>query len=132
MSDIYINLVIIGIIIALFLAYVLISQFFSNYTDYRDKVNDDLKKTTRYINSTTKTLDNNIKTTTTNMDKLDIDLRSKIRSINNDLTTNMSDLTSARSNITTLSGLNVAPEANCFTLSLIISIPFSSLQFKYK
>lgn len=103
MSDIYINLVIIGIIIALFLAYVLISQFFSNYTDYRDKVNDDLKKTTRYINSTTKTLDNNIKTTTTNMDKLDIDLRSKIKSINNDLTTNMSDLTSARSNITTLS-----------------------------
>jgi len=116
MNDIYINLIIIGIIIVLFLAYILISQFYSNYTDNKDKVNNNLKKTTSYINTTTATLNNSIKTNTTNIDKLDNDLRSKIKSVSNDLTTTMSDLNSARSNITTLSTNSSIDTANLSNL----------------
>lgn len=99
MNELYINLVIIGIIIVLFLAYILIGHFYNNYTNYKSNVNNNLIKTKDYINSTTTTLNTNIQNNKDNLDKTEINLNNKINSVSSDLNNSKNDITKINSNI---------------------------------
>lgn len=60
MNELFYALIMIIIIIVLILAFVLISYFYNNYTENKDKVNLNFKKTSTYINDTNNTILKNI------------------------------------------------------------------------
>lgn len=99
MNELYINLVIIGIIIVLFLAYILIGHFYNNYTNYKSNVNTNLIKTKDYINSTTTTLNTNIQTNKDTIDKTELNLNNKINNVSTQLNNSKNDISKINTNI---------------------------------